>query len=136
MAKRFAICKLCGAYKLVNYAELCKRCNNRKAAGSIVDEAAAARDAHHEAAMQDAAITAEKAEADAAKAAEAAEGAEGEAAKASFSFFVVPWRILSIAVVSFAVLLFLFSLGLKRYNRWIIAQAQLGNTRSKGRSKK
>ena len=51
-------------------------------------------------------------------------GSEGETAKASTSFFVIPWRILSIVIISLAVLLFLFSLGLKRYNRWIILKAQ------------
>jgi len=52
-------------------------------------------------------------------------GVEGEIVKASFSFFVIPWRILSIVFVFFAAALFLFSLGLKRYNRWIIAKAKL-----------
>ena len=70
MAKRFQLCELCHAYKLVNYAGLCKYCNRRKAAGAILEEAAAERDAHHAADMEAAAKAAEK---------EAAEAEAGEA---------------------------------------------------------
>lgn len=50
-------------------------------------------------------------------------GAEGDTAQASTSFFVIPWRILTVVIVFLAVLLFLLSLGVKRYNRWIITKA-------------
>ncbi|MDP3900844.1 MAG: hypothetical protein Q8Q38_00675 [bacterium] len=50
-------------------------------------------------------------------------GAEGERAQASTSFFVVPWRILSILIVILAILSFLFSLGIKRYNKWVTQKA-------------
>lgn len=50
-------------------------------------------------------------------------GTEGETAQASFSFFIVPWRILSIVLFILAVLVFFFIIGIKRYNKWIIARA-------------
>lgn len=37
MSKKFAICALCKAKKMLNYASLCKNCNKKKAAGSIKD---------------------------------------------------------------------------------------------------
>ena len=51
-------------------------------------------------------------------------GAAGEKAQASFSFFIIPWRILSIVLFILAVLVFLFIIGIKRYNKWIIAKAK------------
>lgn len=53
-------------------------------------------------------------------------GTEGEGAKASTTFFVLPWRILSIALIIFLILGFLSRIGIKRYNKWIIAKAQQG----------
>ena len=51
-------------------------------------------------------------------------GIEGETAQASFSFFIIPWRILSIVLFILAVLVFSFIIGIKKYNKWIIAKAK------------
>lgn len=50
-------------------------------------------------------------------------GATGEKAQASFSFFIIPWRLLAIGLLILAALVFLFIIGIKRYNKWIIAKA-------------
>jgi len=50
-------------------------------------------------------------------------GTEGEKAQVSTSFYIIPWRVLTVIVVALVILLLLFSFGLKRYNRWIIAKA-------------
>src|SRR4030042_1801472 len=51
-------------------------------------------------------------------------GTTGEKAQASFKFFIIPWRVLSISFFILAVLVFLFIIGIKRYNKWIIAKAK------------
>lgn len=51
-------------------------------------------------------------------------GTEGETAQASFSFFIIPWRILGIILFILAVLVFSFIIGIKKYNKWIIAKAK------------
>ncbi len=51
-------------------------------------------------------------------------GVAREKAQESFSFFIIPWRILSIVLFILAVLAFLFIVGIKRYNKWIIAKAK------------
>ncbi len=50
-------------------------------------------------------------------------GQDNKIANASFSFFVIPWQLLSIVFIVLALLGFLGVVGLKKYNRWIIAQA-------------
>ena len=35
MAKAYGLCALCKIPKMLNYARLCKRCNNMKAGGAI-----------------------------------------------------------------------------------------------------
>ncbi len=50
-------------------------------------------------------------------------GQDNKIANASFSFFVIPWQLLSIILVVLALLGFVGMIGLKKYNRWIIAQA-------------
>ena len=44
-------------------------------------------------------------------------------AEASYRFFVVPWQLLSIIIVILGIIGFLAFVGLKKYNRWIIAKA-------------
>jgi len=51
-------------------------------------------------------------------------GTEGETAQASFSFFIIPWRILTIILFILVVLVFSFIIGIKKYNKWIIAKAK------------
>jgi len=48
-------------------------------------------------------------------------------AKESFSFFIIPWQLLSIIVIILGIVGFLGMLGLKRYNRWIIAKHEKRN---------
>lgn len=50
-------------------------------------------------------------------------GSSGRA-DASKVFFVFPWQLLLVVGVALALALFLFSVLLKRYNRWIIAKAR------------
>ena len=50
-------------------------------------------------------------------------GATNQTANASYSFFVLPWQLLLIILIILAVLGFMGRIGLKKYNRWIIAQA-------------
>ncbi len=50
-------------------------------------------------------------------------GVENQEANASYSFFVIPWQLLSVIFVILAILGFLGVIGLKKYNRWIIAKA-------------
>ncbi len=51
-------------------------------------------------------------------------GASNEKAQASFSFFVIPWRILSLVILLLIISFLLFTKGLKRYNQWVIAKAK------------
>ena len=51
-------------------------------------------------------------------------GAMNQTADADFSFFVIPWQLLLLILVPLAMIVFLGKIGLKKYNRWIIAQAQ------------
>lgn len=46
--------------------------------------------------------------------------------KASFSFYIIPWQLLSVIFILAASAGVLLSLGVKRYNRWIIAKAREG----------
>ena len=48
---------------------------------------------------------------------------DNKEANASYSFFVIPWQLLSIIFVILAIIGFLGAIGLKKYNRWIIAKA-------------
>jgi hypothetical protein len=52
-----------------------------------------------------------------------ANGGQSEA-KLSFSFWIIPWQLLSVIIVILGIVGFLGMIGLKRYNRWIIAKAQ------------
>ncbi len=51
-------------------------------------------------------------------------GATNQTANASYSFFVIPWQLLFIIFVILAIIGFFGRIGLKKYNRFIIAQAQ------------
>jgi len=50
-------------------------------------------------------------------------GVTNQTANASYSFFVIPWQLLLIILIIVAITGFLGKMGLKKYNRWIIAQA-------------
>ncbi|MSU74357.1 hypothetical protein EXS57_01090 [Candidatus Kaiserbacteria bacterium] len=50
-------------------------------------------------------------------------GLTNQTANASYSFFVFPWQLLVIILIILAIIGFLGKIGLKKYNRWIIAQA-------------
>jgi len=51
-------------------------------------------------------------------------GTAKEEAQASFSFWVLPWRILVVAILILAIVAFLLIKGVKKYNQWIIARAK------------
>lgn len=44
-------------------------------------------------------------------------------AESSFSFWIIPWQLLSIVVVVLGIVGFFGMIGLKKYNRWIISKA-------------
>ncbi len=50
-------------------------------------------------------------------------GQDNKEVAASYSFFVIPWQLLSLLCLVLVVVLLVFSVGIKKYNRWIIAQA-------------
>lgn len=47
-----------------------------------------------------------------------------QTAGAAYNFFIFPWQLLSIIAFIVLVLGFIGKIGLKKYNRYIIAQAQ------------
>ena len=47
--------------------------------------------------------------------------------KSSFWFFVIPWQLLIITIIVLAIVSFLGTKGLKKYNRWIIEKATKEN---------
>jgi len=51
-------------------------------------------------------------------------GLTNQNANASYSFFIIPWQLLLIIVIIVLVLGFLGRMGLRKYNRFIIAQAR------------
>lgn len=51
-------------------------------------------------------------------------GAANQTATAKYSFFIIPWQLLLIIAIILAFIGFLGIWGLKKYNRWIIAQAR------------
>lgn len=51
-------------------------------------------------------------------------GTMNQTANASYSFFVIPWQLLLIIFVIVAIIGFFGKIGLKKYNRYIIAQAR------------
>lgn len=51
-------------------------------------------------------------------------GTTKEKAQDSFSFFVIPWRILCLVILALVIMILLFTVGLKKYNQWIIAKAK------------
>ncbi len=51
-------------------------------------------------------------------------GATNQIARASYNFFVIPWQLLIIVLIIASIIGFLGKIALKKYNRWIIAQAQ------------
>lgn len=51
-------------------------------------------------------------------------GVTNQTANASYSFFVIPWQLLLIILIMVVIIGFLGTIGLKKYNRRIIAQAQ------------
>ncbi len=50
-------------------------------------------------------------------------GEKGQSSQAKLSFWIVPWRILSLGILIVLILIFLLVKGVKRYNRWIISKA-------------
>lgn len=50
-------------------------------------------------------------------------GNKTKTSKASYLFLVIPWQILSIIFAILAVFVFLVVIGIKKYNRWIVAKA-------------
>jgi hypothetical protein len=50
-------------------------------------------------------------------------GIKNEEAKASYSFYLMPWQLLSIIIIILVVIGFLGFKGLKKYNQWIITKA-------------
>jgi len=50
-------------------------------------------------------------------------GVKNEEAKARYSFFIIPWQLLSIIIIVLLIIGFLSFKGIKRYNQWIIAKA-------------
>lgn len=50
----------------------------------------------------------------------------GEEAKTSFSFWIIPWQLLSVIFIVLVIGGFLLFKGIKKYNLWIIAQARGG----------
>jgi hypothetical protein len=51
-------------------------------------------------------------------------GAAGSGGSTSLSFWVVPWHILAVWIVILAVVVLLFIMLIKRYNKWILKKAQ------------
>lgn len=50
-------------------------------------------------------------------------GGTNQTANTSYNFFVIPWQLLLIVLIIVTIVGFLGKKGLKKYNRWIIAQA-------------
>lgn len=50
-------------------------------------------------------------------------GQDNKEANASYGFFVIPWQLLSALFVIVAVLGFIATIGIKKWDRWIIAKA-------------
>lgn len=50
-------------------------------------------------------------------------GAANQTASSAYSFFIIPWQLLLIVIIILAIIGFLGRVGLKKYNRWIIAKA-------------
>jgi len=50
-------------------------------------------------------------------------GKEIKTDKASFGFWVLPWRVLILIIFILAAILFLFTKGINKYNKWLIAKA-------------
>lgn len=48
----------------------------------------------------------------------------GQTATEKYGFFIIPWQLILIIFITFVIVGFLGRMGLKRYNRWIIAQAR------------
>jgi len=51
-------------------------------------------------------------------------GVTGEKAQANFSFWVLPWRVMTLTFLIGIIVIFFLIIGIKRYNRWIIARAK------------
>lgn len=50
-------------------------------------------------------------------------GAMGQKAQAKTFFWVLPWRLILLSFLGTALLIFLISVGIRRYNRWIVGKA-------------
>jgi hypothetical protein len=57
------------------------------------------------------------------KAAVSLQWGQDQAAKSTYRFFVFPWQLLTLLLGPFLVVLFLGKKAIRRYNRWIVAQA-------------
>lgn len=51
-------------------------------------------------------------------------GENNQAASKSFSFFIIPWHLLSIIIILLLIIGFFGRLAIKKYNRWIISTVQ------------
>ncbi len=51
-------------------------------------------------------------------------GVANQTANATYSFFIIPWQLLLIIFIILAIIGFFGKIGLKKYNRYIIAQAR------------
>jgi hypothetical protein len=56
-------------------------------------------------------------------------GSKGQIATADASFWVLPWLVFFLYMAMLAVLVFLLSLALKRYNVWVVEQYKKGGTK-------
>jgi hypothetical protein len=57
-------------------------------------------------------------------------GTTNQTANASYHFFIFPWQLLTIISLVVVIIFFVLRLGLKKYNRFIIAQAQALNKKN------
>jgi len=58
-------------------------------------------------------------------------GTTGGAIVESTSFWVIPWKLILIGLAILATVIYVLRIGIKRYNKYIITQAQKGNEKTK-----
>ncbi|MFH1714106.1 MAG: hypothetical protein ABH831_00730 [Candidatus Nealsonbacteria bacterium] len=54
-----------------------------------------------------------------------------QTARASYGFWVLPWRILLVSVIVLAIVLLILTKGIRTYNRWLIAKASGNKSRKR-----
>lgn len=47
----------------------------------------------------------------------------GDEFKSSYSFFIIPWQLLTVVIIIVLIITVLSTIGVKKYNRWIISKA-------------